>query len=65
MKIKATFCRYCQTVRSDSNLDGKCRVCKMPLYEKEVELPELDNSEKEKASAAVSELRKNMMTWPV
>lgn len=49
IKVKATFCQHCETPRSDSNLDGRCRFCNTPLYEKEIELPELSSSVREEA----------------
>lgn len=56
MMIKTTFCQYCETARFDSELTGNCRFCNTPLYEKEVELPELNSSEKE---AGAKHLEKN------
>jgi hypothetical protein len=49
MKVPTTFCQHCETARFDSNIDGLCRFCKTPLYEVDVELPELNSSDKEKA----------------
>ncbi|WP_141692668.1 hypothetical protein [Paenibacillus pectinilyticus] len=46
LKIKTTFCQHCEVSRFDSNLDGRCRFCNTPLYEKEIELPELSSSDK-------------------
>lgn len=48
-KIQITVCPYCETQRNDSNLDGLCRFCNTPLVKKEIELPELNNSEKKNA----------------
>lgn len=49
IKISTTVCPYCETQRNDSNLDGLCRFCNTPLVEKEMELLELNISEKENA----------------
>ncbi len=49
LTIKTTFCQHCETPRFDSELNGLCRFCNTPLYEKNVELPELNSSEKERA----------------
>lgn len=59
LKVMATFCQHCETARFDSNLDGRCRFCNTPLYEKEVELPELSSSKREEA---VRFLEKNRST---
>lgn len=45
--IKSTFCQHCETPRSDSELNGRCRFCNTPLYELQVELPVLSDDEKE------------------
>jgi len=49
MIVKTTFCQYCETARFDSNLDGRCRFCNTPLCEKDVELPDLSETENEAA----------------
>ncbi|WP_339211905.1 hypothetical protein [Paenibacillus sp. FSL L8-0333] len=49
IKVGTTFCPYCETQRSDSNMDGRCRFCNTELVNKEVELPDLDSSTIEKA----------------
>jgi len=51
LKLTITLCPYCKTQRSDSNLNGLCRFCNTPLLSKEIELPELNNPEKEKAKS--------------
>lgn len=48
-KLSVTICPYCETQRNDSNLDGLCRFCHTLLIGKEIELPELSNSEKKNA----------------
>jgi len=49
LKVSVTVCLYCKTQRSDSNLNGLCRFCNTPLVGKEIELPKLNSSEKERA----------------
>lgn len=55
IKIMTTFCQHCETARFDSNFDGRCRFCNTPLYEKEIELPELSSSEIEAANKYLEE----------
>lgn len=57
IKIKATFCRHCEAPRNDSFATGHCHWCNTPLYEKEIELPELSSSEKEAAKKYLEEHR--------
>ncbi|MEK8206774.1 hypothetical protein NST41_14370 [Paenibacillus sp. FSL L8-0696] len=53
--VGTTFCPYCRNQKSDSNMDGRCRFCNTELVYKVVELPEPDNSTKEKAKKFLAE----------
>ena len=57
INFSVTVCPYCQTQRSDSNLDGLCRFCNTPLVKKEIELPELNSSEKENATKVLDSIK--------
>lgn len=56
-KFDVIVCPYCETQRFDSELNGRCRFCNTPLVTKEIELPDLSNSEKQVAKEFMSDRR--------
>jgi hypothetical protein len=60
IKVKATFCRHCEAPRVNYSENNRCSFCNAPLYEKEIELPELSSSEKEAADKYLVEQRTNL-----